>query len=152
MDAKRRAAERDKEKRCVVCGEIFKTRRRGLCTQHYEQFRRKRDKLTEEAGKAWEEQLVGEGKLMPARQGRRLSGQEDAFAASFAAFAEKMPGAIWAAASEDVEQYENAGDRVKQASKEEPQSIDRKKKTAKKAPTKRIETDEQSRTKRKKSG
>jgi hypothetical protein len=87
------------KKRCLACDEV-PAKKRGLCQKHYEQFRRKRDTLTEEAAKAWEETLISAGKLARNIQGQRQD-SDDAFAESFIEFTNKMPNAIRRSVDED---------------------------------------------------
>ena len=83
----------NQEQSCLVCGAVPASLKRGLCEKHYQQFRRKRDVLTEEASEAWEQQLVDAGKLLPKQQGKKF-GSEDPFLESFDAFVEKTPDAL----------------------------------------------------------
>jgi len=80
----------NQEQSCLVCGAVPASLKRGLCEKHYQQFRRKRDVLTEEASEAWEQQLVDAGKLLPKQQGKKF-GSEDPFLESFENFVAENP-------------------------------------------------------------
>lgn len=75
---------------CIVCKD--QVSKRGLCTKHYEQYRRRRDSLTPEAAIAWEKELIRTGKLLPNRQGNKAI--DDAFADDFDSFVAKHPEAM----------------------------------------------------------
>ncbi len=92
MNAKETAIQRDLDGRCVICDESHLRRTRGLCTKHYEQYRRKRDSLTVDAANAWEIVLIETGKLLPNRQGNKSI--DDAFADDFSSFVSQNPDAL----------------------------------------------------------
>lgn len=86
-------SEANPKNSCLVCGEETTNLKRGLCSRHYEQFRRKRDSLTQEAAEAWELQLINQGKLLAKQQGKKF-GLDDPFAESFNEFVENTPNAL----------------------------------------------------------
>lgn len=94
MTTKDKAIKLDAQGKCIVCEKTDKKRTRGLCSQHYQQFKRRRDSLkSDEARQRWEELAIESGKLLASRQGQR-SDSQDAFADLFAKFAEQMPDAV----------------------------------------------------------
>lgn len=72
------------ESKCLVCHRVRKTLRRGLCTEHYEKFRRQREKLPANQHDSFEEMLISKGLLLPSRQGQR--NVENVFADELAKF------------------------------------------------------------------
>lgn len=84
MDAINRAAEADRQGLCIVCGKAEEDRRRGLCTQHYNQFRTALTSVPAVDRRSFEDRLVESGRLLPSRQGQR--NVENVFADELAKF------------------------------------------------------------------
>lgn len=78
---------------CLVCGVLYTNLKRGLCTKHYQQFRRRKECLKPDAAEQWELLLIEEGKLLPKQQGKKF-GVDDPFGDSFSAFIASQPDAV----------------------------------------------------------
>ncbi len=66
--------------KCLRCEEKAKPGCRGLCSQHYEQFRYARDKAAEksrEAATALDEAAVAAGLVLESKQGKRPDKAEE---------------------------------------------------------------------------
>lgn len=57
-------------RKCLICGE-YASGKRGLCQKHYSQLRRVLDEIPVENRAIAIEKLIREGKLLPARQGKK---------------------------------------------------------------------------------
>lgn len=66
--------------KCLRCDEQAKKGGRGLCSQHYEQFRYARDKAKEKSeatATALDEAAVAAGLLLESKQGKRPGKEEE---------------------------------------------------------------------------
>lgn len=66
--------------KCLRCDEPAKKGGRGLCSQHYEQFRYARDRAREksdETAQALDEAAVAAGLLLESKQGKRPGKEEE---------------------------------------------------------------------------
>lgn len=120
---KQLAYERDAQGLCVVCGEKTQDRRRGLCTKHYEQYRRSKIGMTDEEIEDLEEVLVEQGRLMPSIQGKK-PGAENVFADVAAAIKLKHTHRQLGGIAEDRRDYETASDEPKPSEPTHPTAAD----------------------------
>ena len=66
--SKKTAAELDEKGYCLVCKKAKPNRRRGLCQQHYHQFRRQKLALKEEDQEEFERRIIEAGLILEAKK------------------------------------------------------------------------------------
>jgi hypothetical protein len=71
LGKRRQVQERAASGKCLLCD--CEAKRLGLCTTHYGRFRTALTKLPENDREPFKARLRREGKLLPSRQGQRLT-------------------------------------------------------------------------------
>lgn len=74
------AKENDEPEGCLVCGNTTPKMTRGLCSAHYLQFNRSKNKIPEEKRQAFDDEMVELGLVLPAGRAGRRKRYEDPFA------------------------------------------------------------------------
>lgn len=103
---------------CRVCGRTDERLIRGLCQMHYRRFASRQKEIAaaggEEAGKAFEEQCLADGWILPKSKGGRPK-DEDPFDVIAARMVAEMAADIDAAVARD--EREQAAEKLRNANK-----------------------------------
>ena len=77
MTPQDKAWQLESEGRCIICGDKAKARKRGLCSMHYERYRKERATMDKDEVELFDAMLIEQGRLLPSAQGRARTQQNE---------------------------------------------------------------------------